>query len=270
MCFGKRRRKCSKMIEVANTSIRHRILSFFEIKEGLIKSVSGRSYLDYVHDFFLPIAFIIAFFTDDYYFFEYRTSFAFSLWILFGIVWAIVIRLLFKKKDKVHNSMNSGNYLDLSIYKKQLIIYRILAATVFCAMIGLIVYMGFIEDYNFEVDDLFGFIFCFWVLIISGGYVISDDNKTIQIIKIDLEKLRVAYKKEEKYILLNELKEIKIAGTHLSFFPKEGKIEMLNDLELDEEEQLRLRTFLNDHLSEIPVSIYETRLEVFNNNNQED
>lgn len=231
------------MIEVANTSIRHRILSFFEIKEGLIKSVSGRSYLDYVHDFFLPIAFIIVFFTDDYYFFEDRTSFAFLLWILFGIVWAIVIRLLFKKKDKVHNSMNSGNYLDLSIYKKQLIIYRILAATVFCAMIGLIVYMGFIEDYNFEVDDLFGFIFCFWILIISGGYAITDENNTIQIIKIESDKLRVDYKEGEKYILLNDLKQIKIAGTHLSFFPKEGKIEILNDFELEEKEQYKLKSF---------------------------
>lgn len=256
------------MIEVANTSIRQKILTFFEIKEGLIKSVSGRSYLDYVRYSFLPIAFIIAFFTDDYYFFEDRNSFAFSLWILLGIVWAIVIRLLFKKNNEVSESMMSGTYLDLTIYEKQLIIYRILAAITLCALIGLIVYIVFIKDYNFEVDDLFGFIFCFWVLIISGGYVISDDNYTIQIIKIDPEKMRVDYKKGQKYLLFKDLKQIKIAGTHLSFFPKEGKIEMLNDLALDEEKQLKLKSFLNDHLPEIPVSIYETRMEIFNDTNE--
>jgi len=63
------------------------------------------------------------------------------------------------------------------------------------------------------------------------------------------------------------LKQIKIAGTHLSFFPKEGKVEMLNNFECDDDEQLLLKEFLEEHLIDIPVSIYVNRLEIFKDNN---
>ncbi|OUS20148.1 hypothetical protein A9Q93_01725 [Nonlabens dokdonensis] len=257
------------MNNITDKSLRCKVLAFFEIKEGLIKSVSGKSYLDYIHYSFLPIAFIISIFTDNYYFFDDSNSLMIAIWILLGLVWALFYRFFLHYNDVTCTNFNSGVILDLSVYAKQLIIYRILAAIAFCALIGLIGYFVFVKDYNFVADDLFIYIFSFWILIILGGLVVKDENKTTRIIKIESDKLRVDYKKGEKYVLLKDLKQIKIAGTHLSFFPMEGKIEMLNDFELDEKEQLQLKSFLSEHMPEISVSIYETRLEIFNDNKQE-
>lgn len=176
--------------------------------------------------------------------------------------------MFFYKDDKVSEHIRSGTFLDISVYEKQSILYRVLSGLVFCLTLGIIIYIVFDGNYNFGFNDLVVYIYSIWILIISGGFAIVDDNNTAKIIKIESDKCSVSYDKGEKYILLDELKQIKIAGTHLSFFPKEGKVEMLKDFRCDDDEQLLLKEFLEEHLINIPVSIYVNRLEIFKDNNE--
>jgi hypothetical protein len=255
------------MVEVKEKSLRQRVLSFFEMKEELIKSEVPRSYLDYVRYFLFPIAFIIPYFIDNYYFFGGSISYGLFIYFLSGLVWVIILHLFLYKDDKVSENIRSSTFLDISVYQKQSILYRVLSGLVFCLTIGVITYIVFDGNYNFGFKDLVIYICIICILIISGSFAIVDENNTTKIIKIESDKWRVSYDKGEKYILLDELKQIKIARTHLSFFPKKGKVEMLKDFECDDDEQLLLKEFLEEHLVDIPVSIYVNRLEVFKDNN---
>lgn len=256
------------MSVVGNISVRQRILSFFEMKEGLIKSKNPKSYLDYVPYSFFPFAFIIPYFTEGYYFFENHSSLAISIYIFFGLVWVVISRLFLPKHDEVSDSMKRGVFLDVSVYKKQLIIYRVLSGIVFCLAVAIFINIVFDAGFSFEMDDLFLYIAFIWILIISGSLAIVDENNTVKIIKVEQDRLRVSNREGENFILLEDLKQIKIAGSHLSFFPKKGKLERLQSFELENEEQFQVKSFLEQHLIDIPVSIYETRLEIFKDNKQ--
>ncbi|AGC77550.1 hypothetical protein LX97_02254 [Nonlabens dokdonensis] len=258
------------MSKVNDKSLKQKILSFLEIKEGLIKSISGRSYLDYAVNVFYVLALIIPAFIYGFEIVEsHYVELGFGIYFSSIILWILFRKYILFDDEIEMDSIESGTYEDLSFTEEKLPYIRILSFIGAFIIIGLAVFIISHESYEFETLHIFFYLiaakWCLY-LFINAYYKVTTDTK---IFKIESDRLRISYDKAEKYVLLKELKQIKIAGTHLSFFPMEGKIEMLNDFELDEKEQLQIKGFLNEHMPEISVSIYETRLEIFKDNKQE-
>lgn len=257
------------MNNITDKSLRRKVLAFFEIKEGLIKSNPSRSYLDYAVNVFYVLAFIIPAFIYGFEIVKsHYVELGFGIYFVSIILWILFRKYILFNYEIEMESIECGTYKDLSFTEEKLPYIRILSFIGALAMIGLAVFIISHESYEFEtLHLLFYLIAAKWCLylFINAYYSVTTDTK---ILKVESNRLRISYDKGEKYVLLKDLKQIKIAGTHLSFFPMEGKIEMLNDFELDENEQLQLKSFLSEHMPQIHVSIYKTRLDVFNDNKQ--
>lgn len=252
------------MTENKEIGLREKVLAFFRKKEGFIKSVKPESYLDYVPNLLFVIAFIIPvlFLGFDFFPDNYLDLVAITYLIIITLWFLIRKFLLFEDQEEL-TLMNSGDYLDLSVVEKSLLYSRILSFLGFITLIGAAVFLITDDNYVFEwFHIIYGLIVLKFSLFL-GITAYSKEHTETKIFKIDKSRLRISFGLSEKYILLDDIKKIKIAFTHLSFFPKEGKIEMLHDLGLDEEEKEELKSFLENHLTDIEISLYKNREELF-------
>ena len=243
---------------------REKVLAFFRKKEGFIKSVRPESYLDYMPNLLFVTAFIIPvlFLGFDLFSYNYLDLCAITCLIIITL-WFLIRRFFLFEDQEELTLMNSGDYLDLSIVEKSLLYSRILSFLGFIALIGAAVFLITDDNYVFEwFHIVFGLIVLKFSLFL-GITAYAKEHTESKIFKIDNSRLRISFGLGEKNILLDDIQKIKIAFTHLSFFPKEGKIEMLNDLELNEEEKEQLKSFLETNLTDIEVSLYKNREELF-------
>lgn len=175
----------------------------------------------------------------------------------------MIIKFLLCKNNNQEEPVLSTNSLDLSMTNKSLVFGRILSFLGVIAIVSLAIFVITDTDYKFE-----WFHILFYLMALKGIFYLSvmaysNEDTDIKIFKVESDRWSVSYDQGDKYILLADLKQIKIGDLHISFVPITGKIEMLKNLELSEEEKLQVKEFLENNLKDIEISFYESRLEIF-------